>query len=157
MAVRIEPGVEPITGHRLLARLGGGGFGEVWSCRAPDGSVKAVKLVRGDLGAVGPTVRTAEQELRGLHLVGPVRHPSLLTPERYDVVDGQLLILMPLADGNLWDVLQARRGRGQAGIPRADLLRHLADAADGLDVLRGHNLQHLDVKPQNLFLVAGRG
>src|SRR3954452_10393042 len=157
MPLRIEPGSEPIPGHRLLARLGGGGFGEGWTGRGPDATVKAVKLVHGDLAATRPAGRTAEQELRAVRLVAPLRHPALLTPELAEVVDGRLVIVMPLADGNLWDAFQLCRGRGLAGIPRDDLLRHLADVAAGLDALREQHLQHLDVKPQNLFVVAGRG
>src|SRR4051794_27473481 len=135
MAVRIGPGAEPLTGYRLLARLGGGGFGEVWSCRTADGSTKAVKLVRGDLAAGGAAGRSAVEELRALRHVAAIRHPALLTPERYEVVDGELLVVMPLADGSLWDAFHSHRKAGRSGIPRADLLRHLADAAEGLDVL----------------------
>jgi hypothetical protein len=157
MLFRIEPGAEPIAGHRLLARLGRGGFGEVWKCTAPDGSLRAIKLVYGDLAAASAAGRTAEQELRALRLVAALRHPSLLAPERYDVGDGKLAIVMPLADGNLWDEYQACRGRGRAGIPRESLLGYFADVADGLDHLRRNHLQHLDVKPQNLFRIANRG
>src|SRR5262249_9179118 len=46
---------------------------------------------------------------------------------------------------------------GLWGIPRAELLGYLRDAADALDYMREtHDLQHLDVKPQNLLLIAGR-
>ena len=41
MPVRIEPNTEPIAGYRLIERLGGGGFGEVWKCEAPGGIFKA--------------------------------------------------------------------------------------------------------------------
>ena len=51
MAVRIESHSEPIPGYRLIERLGGGGFGEVWKCEAPGGLFKAIKLVYGDLDA----------------------------------------------------------------------------------------------------------
>src|SRR5947209_274218 len=49
MPVRIEPHAEPITGYRLIERLGGGGFGEVWKCEAPGGLFKAIKFVYGDM------------------------------------------------------------------------------------------------------------
>src|SRR5207249_3493101 len=43
---------------------------------------------------------------------------------------------------------------GQIGIPRDTLLRYLRDAAEALDLMNEqHGLQHLDIKPRNLFVV----
>ena len=42
------------------------------------------------------------------------------------------------------------------GIPRDELLGYLRDAADALDFMsETHALQHLDIKPENLLLLAG--
>src|SRR5262245_27017286 len=103
MAFRCEPDAEPIPGYRLIARIGGGGFGEIWTCRTTAGEMRAIKIVHGDLAASHPGRRTAEQELHGHRHVGNLRHRSLLSPERIEVLDGQLLIVMELADGSLWD------------------------------------------------------
>src|SRR5947199_159804 len=88
MAVRIESKAEPIPGYRLIERLGGGGFGEVWKCEAPGGLHKAIKFVFGDLSAAGDGQR-AEQELKAMSRVKTVRHPYILSLERYDIIDGQ--------------------------------------------------------------------
>jgi serine/threonine protein kinase len=154
MAVRIETQAEPIPGYRLLERIGGGGFGEVWKCEAPGGLHKAIKFVFGDLGAAGDDGHRAEQELKALSRVKTVRHPYILSLERYDIIDGQLLIVMELADRNLWDRYKECRAQGLPGIPREELLGYLEETAEALDLMNGqYQLQHLDIKPQNLFLV----
>jgi hypothetical protein len=154
MAVRIEHQAEPIPGYRLLERIGGGGFGEVWKCEAPGGLQKAIKFVFGDLNRDGDTGHRAEQELKALSRVKSVRHPYILSLERYDILDGQLLIVMELADRNLWDRFKECRAQGLPGIPRDELLNYVEETAEALDLMnREYQLQHLDIKPQNLFLV----
>jgi eukaryotic-like serine/threonine-protein kinase len=154
MTVRIESHAEPIPGYRLIERLGGGGFGEVWKAEAPGGLHKAIKFVYGDLETADEDGHRAEQELKALSRVKTVRHPYILSLERFDIVDGQLLIVMELADRNLWDRFRECRALGLPGIPREELLRYMQEAAEALDLMNTeHQLQHLDIKPQNLFLV----
>jgi hypothetical protein len=152
-----EPDAEPIPGYRLIEPIGTGGFGEVWKCTAPGGILKAIKFVYGNLNADdGDSVR-AEQERKALERVKGVRHPFVLSMDRIEVVGGELAIVMELADKNLYDVLEECRRAGYRGIPRGDAIRYLLDAAEGLDhLIDKHNLQHLDVKPRNLFLTADR-
>src|SRR5262249_9849705 len=52
--------------------------------------------------------------------------------------------------------LDAARQAGAAGLPAAELLAQMRDAARGLDHLNAHKIQHRDVKPHNLLLVGGR-
>jgi serine/threonine protein kinase len=154
MGVHIEANVEPVPGYRLIERLGGGGFGEVWKCEAPGGLHKAIKFVFGNLDIAGDSGQRAEQELKALSRVKTVRHPYILSLERYDIIDGQLIIIMELADRNLWDRYKESRNQGLLGIPREELLGYMNEAAEALDLMNNqYQLQHLDIKPQNLFLV----
>ncbi|MCS7021636.1 MAG: protein kinase [Gemmataceae bacterium] len=152
-----EPGTEPLPGYRLLEPIGSGGFGEVWKCLAPGGIHKAIKFVYGNLHDLDLEDRRAQQELKALERVKQVRHPFLLSIEQIQEIDGELIIVMELADQNLHECFLGYQQRGLPGIPREKLLGYLDDAAVGLDYLiEKHGLQHLDVKPRNLFLVADR-
>ena len=155
MSLRIDANCEPIPGYRLIERIGGGGFGEVWKAEAPGGLLKAIKIIHGDLRSIDADgSRHAEQELRALKRLQAIRHPYLLSLERYDVVEGRLLIVTELADCNLWDRFREMRGQHKPGIPRAELLSYMEEAAEVLDMMNTqYQLQHLDIKPQNLFLV----
>lgn len=144
-------GAEPIAGYSVTERLGAGGYGEVWKAEAPGGLQKAIKFIYGYLNE-----EKASRELKALNRVKQIRHPFLLSLERIEVVDGQLLIVTELADSSVKDRCQECRQAGLPGIPRDELLNHLRDAADALDFLSASGLQHLDVKPENLLLVGGR-
>ncbi len=125
----------------LRQRLGAGGYGEVWSADAPGGLKKAVKLVYGTLDE-----QRASSELRSLQRIRQVHHPLLLSLERIEIVNGQLIIVSELAESSLMDSFHAARRRQMQGIPREQLLDYLRDAGDALDYLsQKHDLQHLDV------------
>ncbi len=147
-----QPGGEPLPGYRLIEPLGKGGFGEVWKCEAAGGLLKAIKFIEGRAHTCEEDA-PAEEEQRAIERVKRIRHPFILSLERVEAVAGGLIVVSELADKTLADVLREQRG---PGIPRLDLLAYLAEAAEALDVMRfQHGLQHLDVKPQNLFVVAG--
>src|SRR6266446_3146710 len=152
-----EPNAEPIPGYRLIEPLGSGGFGEVWKCEAPGGLFKGIKFVYGNLNSLDVEGVRAEQELRALQQIKEVRHPFVLSLDRIEVVNGELVIVMELADKSLHDAFVECQDAGMLGIPRDTLLRYIRDAAEALDHMNEkHNLQHLDIKPRNLFLVSDR-
>lgn len=140
-----------LPGYALSDQLGVGGYGEVWRATAPGGLAKAVKFVFGHYSE-----KRATRELRALEKIKEVRHPFLLSLERIEVLEDRLVIITELADCSLKDRFDQCQTQGMPGIAREELLGYLRDAADALDFLsRVHSLQHLDVKPENLLLLAG--
>jgi eukaryotic-like serine/threonine-protein kinase len=151
VAPDVTANYEPLPGYRLIEHVGDGGYGEVWRAEAPGGLTKAIKFVFGQ-----ENERRATSELRALEKIRGLRHPFLLSLERIEAVDGRLLIVSELADESVRDRFEMYRQQGLPGIPRDELLSYLRDAADALDFINArHALQHLDVKPENLLLVAG--
>jgi serine/threonine protein kinase len=150
--MRIEANAEPIPGYRLIERLGG--LGEVWKAEPPGGNLKAIKIVHGDLDALSDDGQRVVQQLMAIDRVKKVRHSNILSLDRYDVIDGRLLIVMDLADRTLWDRFRDCRAQGLIGIPREELLKYMEETAAAIDLVNiEHDLQHLDIKPQHLFLV----
>ena len=142
---------EQLPGYRLIEKIGVGGYGEVWSAEAPGGLMKAIKYVFGD-----QLEKRAAHEMHALEKVKEVRHPFLLSLERIEVVDGRLLVVTELADGSLRDRFRECIEQGLPGIPREELLGYVQDAAGALDYINTkYDLAHLDIKPENLLLVAG--
>jgi len=147
-------GAAPIPGIRLVELLGKSAVGEVWRGENPQGQAKAVKFVS---GPVHPFAADPSQpELQALQQVQTIRHPFLLSVEQVEVVGGELVIVMELLEKNLAMILAELQAAGKAGLPRDELLGHLREAAEVLDFMNfQHGLQHLDVRPRNLFLADG--
>ena len=58
-----------------------------------------------------------------------IRHPFLLSIDRVENIQGELVIVTELADQNLHQVLTKYQSEGQRGVPRQELLFYLREAA----------------------------
>ncbi len=152
----LEEGMEPVSGYRLVGRLGEGGSGDVWKAMGPGGFAVALKFTGLDGG--GET-----DQWRSLDLMRRVRHANLLTIFGAWQVAGYLVVGMELADRTLMDRFLESSRTGEPGIPPAELIEAMRQAAKGIDhlnqprhALTGQDraeILHGDIKPQNLLLV----
>jgi SAM-dependent methyltransferase len=154
----LQPGVEVVPGYVLAARLGRGGFGEVWRAVGPGTVPVALKLLRVE-------ERVAAVEARALEFMKLVRHPHLLSTFGIWHEQDLLIVGMELADCSLMDCWREASSTGLPGIGFAQLIEYLSEAAKGIDYLNEprHTLKdrekvrivHRDIKPHNLLLVGG--
>lgn len=135
-------------GYKLMKRLGNGSFGEVWRAKAPGGVDVAIKIITRPYDD-----KTSQKELQALKLIEQLRHPYLLSTQAYWPQQDRLLIVMELADGTLSDRLKECVKEGSQGIPVEEMLGYFREAAEAIDYLNSQNVQHRDIKPDNILLL----
>ncbi len=160
------PGSQIGMGHKLVKLLGRGVNGEVWEARKPGGKVCAVKVIR------NLRDRESKQEFKSLELMRDLNNPYLLEVEAFWLLDAQgevvpvetlskpnpprvsmLVIATPKAEKNLLQRLKDYQRAGYVGIPLAELLRYMRQAAEAIDYMNTiASIQHRNIRPENLLL-----
>lgn len=121
-------------------RIGGGGFGNVYSAVSPDGVRAAAKLV--------PKAPGAERELLFVELGGV---PNVVPIIDRGETDDHWVMVMPLAEASL----RQRLDRAADPLPTGEAVAILTDLATALSALDGR-VVHRDLKPENALLLEGR-
>ncbi|MEX2185569.1 MAG: protein kinase [Pirellulales bacterium] len=171
-----RPGIEAVPGYKLIELLGRGGFGEVWRAQGPGGVILAVKIIDKVDDKAG------RKEFRALKLIRNLRHPNLVSisgfwlrdaegnlldpetltdePQENATHPSELIVAMDLGEMSLLERLdECRKGiapDAKGGIPFEELIEYMDAAARAIDYLNvRHDIQHRDVKPQNILIVGG--
>ncbi|MBE2318334.1 serine/threonine protein kinase [Solirubrobacter sp. CPCC 204708] len=146
---RFSPG-DVVDGYRIEARLGGGGFGEVFLAaeRSPKRKV-ARKFIRPELALAPDLMRRFEREVDAM---ASVEHPNVVPIYARGEHQGRRYFSMRYVPGGSLDrFLSERRPAFE------DVLELLAGVAEGLDCCHARGVVHRDLKPANILIDAEHG
>ena len=140
---------ETIGNYRIVARLGGGGMGVVYSAEDTRlGRPVAVKFLSEEMARHPQALERFEREARA---ASALNHPNIATVYDVGTHEGRPYLVMELVEGESLD--QKVRGRA---LETATLVDWGIQIADALDAAHAKGIVHRDVKPANI-LVNARG
>jgi hypothetical protein len=133
--------------YQLVARLGKGGMGEVWSARHRLlARPAAIKMIASDFAADPLTLKRFEQEVQATALL---RSPHTITIYDYGAdKTGTFYYVMELLEGLDLAALVAECGP----LSSARTIHILAQVLDSLEEAHERGLVHRDIKPENVYL-----
>ena len=148
----IIKGDSPVSGYRLIKKIGKGSFGEVWEAKGPGYVSLAMKII--------PMANGLDiVEIRSLNLFKSIRHPHLLSIFGFWIIEEHLWIAFELAEMNFLEYVNKTKPSEN------EVLSMFTDAAEALNFLnqKRHLLEdgetvsilHRDIKPQNMLIVGG--
>lgn len=168
LGIAKTPDTPPIPNFEILARIGGGAYGEVYLARTVTGMFRAVKVVRREDFEYE---RTFEREFEGIQRYEKVsqNHPALVSVLHVGRDDEAnfYYYVMELADSQSGEpvesAVESYRARTLASDLRRRAVRSPQECVDlgvaiagALGHLHRAGLTHRDVKPANIIYVQGQ-
>ncbi len=136
--------------YRLIEEIGKGAFGAVY---------RAVRIGSEGMGPVAIKVLNKHPSMkpkdyarfqREASLMSQLVHPGIVTVyELAETVDVCYYIVMELVAGS--NLREHVRNRG-GSLSLPEILDVLIQAADALEYVHGHHIEHRDIKPQNILV-----
>jgi len=139
---------------RIESTLGEGGMGKVFQAvdllkqEAGDTEVHvALKVIKPEVGDVAATFVSLQREARRAQQLA---HPNIVTVYDFDRADGHIYMTMEHLRGSpLSDLLKKNRH----GLDPAQARDIVTQVAAGLAYAHAEGIVHVDLKPQNVFLL----
>ena len=128
--------------YRLLSRIGGGSFGEVWLARDENVGMKvAVKIY------IALDNRGVEDFISEYKAAYDLNHPNLLHASNYEVYGSRPYLVMPYCPGGSAEALVGKTDESSAW-------RFIRDVSAGLAYLHEQEppMVHQDIKPANILI-----
>jgi tetratricopeptide (TPR) repeat protein len=141
--------LEPLTRFTALARVGGGGMGDIF--KGIDGETEqpvALKLLR-----ASATAAETARFRREIAVLADLRHPNIVQYVGHGKWhDGRLFLAMEWLDGE--DLSQRQR---HTPLGMRDAVEVVRRASAAMAAIHARGVVHRDLKLSNIFLVRGRG
>src|SRR6266852_5375774 len=144
----LEARLPEVPGYRIERVLGRGGFGVVFDALEDSGRRVALKVATA--GDATAAAQLAAEE-RALRAVGPAVAPEVHGTGR--LPDGSPYLALELLQA---PTLRQRLREIAGPMPRAELARTAAALCEAVGAMHAAGYLHLDLKPDNVFLTAGR-
>lgn len=141
---------EEIAGYRLLRLVGVGGMGKVYAAQHP-------RLPRQDALKVLSPAFSNDPVFRGRferegQLAASLEHPNIVPVYDCGNDDDRLWLSMRLVNG---PTAAEELNEASGGLSRAQVIGICLPVARALDFAHSRNLQHRDVKPENILIDTG--
>lgn len=133
--------------YEIIAPLGSGGMGEVYSARDPrlDRNV-AIKVLPQHLTSDVAARSRFEREAKA---IAALSHPNILSIHDFGTEGEIAYAIIELLEG---ETLKARIQRSELSSP--EILKIASEIADGLAAAHSRGIIHRDLKPENIFLTS---
>ncbi|REJ74325.1 MAG: hypothetical protein DWQ36_23105 [Acidobacteria bacterium] len=144
---QLRPGSTLDGKYEVLARIGGGGMGEVYRVRHLHlDEVRVIKLLRADLASSAQASESFQREAR---LATQIKHPRVATLHDYSrLADGSFYMVWESIEGR--DVDQWVRTQGVFPIEIAVPLA--VQGLSGLEAIHHAHIVHRDLSPDNVMI-----
>jgi serine/threonine-protein kinase len=139
------------TPYRAVARLAGGGMGDIYEAIGADAERVVVKLLRADRLNQPDMIDRMRIEGEALELL---RHPSIVGYRGHGITaDGRPWVAMERLEGSTLQFELRTRG----SFPIAEAVHLTRQLLSALRAVHGAGIVHRDIKPENVFLTRRPG